>query len=259
VRTRPAGPVSSKESPETADTQVTGPYIETTVRAAGQLALPAAGEAEQPGADTAPIIEEVAAVVKEERIEPEKVVQHPERPQEADTNLPRPPVEQAAIERGDRQLPDEPNRGYRIERLEGNHSTQAVPVESVFPNTEEYRAKEFARQYMDGTTPIKIVEDAWTDVALGKPGFVVYFPVAASKYEQAVAEGEVPAGLFDESGKVMHTQPGAEALEGLVDPETKRESVEAYYAKQPSAVKRQYIDDLDGITDQRRRETHVEN
>jgi hypothetical protein len=162
-------------------------------------------------------------------------------------------IEQAIRERGDRQLPDEPNRGFRIERLEGDRPNQTVSRQELLPDSDDYRAKEFARQFLDGTTPIDIVPDAWSGVRMGKPGFVVYFPVAASKYEAAVAAGDVPEGLFDPKGTAIHTD-GAEALDGLVDSEQKAEAVEAYYHKQPNAVNRNYIDDLEGLTKAEREE-----
>lgn len=90
----------------------------------------------------------------------------------------------------------------------------------------------------------------------GKPGFAVYFPVAASKYDEAVAAGRVQAGLFGTMGTVAHTEPGADALDKLVETSQKRAAVEAYYHKQPHAVDRNYIDDLNGITYHDYRDAH---
>lgn len=155
---------------------------------------------------------------------------------------------QKVLQRGERQLPDEPNRGFRIEYLEGEHLRESMPVEAVFPNSDDFRAKEFARQYVSGETPVEIVEDAWSGVNRGLPGFVVYFPVAASKYRQAVAVGQAQADLFGAEGKVMHTESGADVLDALVDSNQKQAAIKDYYHKQPHAVERNYIKDLEGIT-----------
>lgn len=46
-------------------------------------------------------------------------------------------------DRGDSQLVDEPNRGFRIEHLENGRSHEPVPVDTVFPNSVECKANEF--------------------------------------------------------------------------------------------------------------------
>jgi|GEM_PF-2159298 len=149
------------------------------------------------------------------------------------------------IERGDRQLPDEPDQGYRIERTEAH---EPVSVESAFPAKDsDERATEFARHYVDGTLPLNIVEDAWKGVQSGEPGFVAYFGVPASRYKAAVESGSIPDGLFDTTGKVMHTEPGASELGTLLTQDEKEQAVEAYYHKEVKQVQRYYIDDLEGV------------
>lgn len=150
---------------------------------------------------------------------------------------------QEVIERGDR-LGDGPDRGFRIELLDGERSHEPVPVGVALPDM----SKRFAQEYVGDKLSITEVEDAWSGVTRGLPGFVVYFPVDASNYKAAVAEGKASDGLFGTDNKVMSIVPGAKVLDTLVDLEKKRAAVEAYYQKQPHAVNRQYVDDLDGIT-----------
>ncbi|HLZ15336.1 MAG TPA: hypothetical protein VKQ34_05115 [Candidatus Saccharimonadales bacterium] len=126
-------------------------------------------------------------------------------------------------------------------------ATQAVRVEAAFPRTVEYQAQDFAKKYVDGALNVDIVSDAWSDVQMGRPGFVVYFPVAESTFHQAAVAGQVDEGVFGSEGKVMHTEPGAEKLAALVAPDDKRTSIERYYEKQPRTAGRVYIDDIDGI------------
>jgi hypothetical protein len=156
--------------------------------------------------------------------------------------------------RGDRQLEDEPNRGFRIERLEGEQSREPVPIDEALPSL----ARRFAQEYVDGKLLIEETEDAWTGIRDGRPGFITFFPVDTSKYNEAVARNEVAAGIFGEDGKVSHLKPGADALESLVDPVKKRDTVEAYYYKQVNGIKAKYIDDLEGITDQDRKDARHE-
>lgn len=155
--------------------------------------------------------------------------------------------------RGDRQLENEPNRGFRI-YLESERSREPVPVDEVLPSL----AKRFAQEYVDSKLPIKNVDDAWTGMRDGSPGFITFFPVNASKYNEAVANGEAAADIFGEDGKVSALKPGASALEDLIGPVTKRDTVEAYYYKQENGIKAKYIDDLEGITDQDRRDARHE-
>jgi hypothetical protein len=141
---------------------------------------------------------------------------------------------QQGIVRGDRLGEEDQNRGFRIEHLEGERSHEPVPVGAVLPDM----AKRFAQEYVDGKLQIEEVKDAWTGMNRGLPGFITFFPVDASKYKAAVAEGKVPADLFGKDGKVSHLEPGADALEDLVDHDKKRDTVEAYYnQRQASSIR----------------------
>lgn len=83
---------------------------------------------------------------------------------------------------------------------------------------------------------------------------MVYFQVPAAKYEKAVADGVVQAGLFGEDGKVSQVVPGAEALAGLVDEDQKRAAIEKYYVPQEKMVRRGDVDELGALSDEARKE-----
>jgi hypothetical protein len=151
---------------------------------------------------------------------------------------------QERLERGD-QLGGDSNRGFRVEYLDQPIEHEAAPIDEVLPKMPQ----RFAKEYVAGTLLTEAAENVEREVDSGGTGFAVTFPVAASKYNQAVAKGEVPAGLFDTDGKVAQVTPGAEVLEELVDTASKEQSVEANYNKWAFGINRQYIDDLEGITD----------
>jgi len=153
--------------------------------------------------------------------------------------------QQQLIERGDRQPPTMPDQGYQIERTEAHGP---VPVESAFPASDsEVRATEFARHYLDGTLPLNIVSDARRTIANAAPGFIARFGIPESRYNAAVEAGSIPAGLFDASSEVAHTEPGASELGALLTQDEKEETVKMGYYREFRPVQRYYIDDLKGV------------
>ncbi|MET8876874.1 GNAT family N-acetyltransferase [Nocardia sp. NPDC004604] len=151
-------------------------------------------------------------------------------------------------DRSERQSEDGPNRGFRIESLEGGHSSEPQPFEVMFPLGTDHKAQDFVRQYLDGKTPIVVVQTAFAEQRNGRTGFVVVFPVAASKYDEAVAAKQVPADLFATGDTVNHARAGAEILDSLVEPDAKRAAIEAHYVNQAHHVDHYYLNDLQELT-----------
>ncbi|MFE9328893.1 hypothetical protein ACIHDR_49050 [Nocardia sp. NPDC052278] len=151
-------------------------------------------------------------------------------------------------DRSERQSDDAPNRGFRIESLEGGHSSEPQPFEVMFPHGVDHKAKDFVRQYLDGSTPIEVVPSAYAEQRNGKTGFVVVFPVAASKFDEAVAAEHVPADIFATGDTINHTHIGADILDSLVEPDVKRAAIEASYRAQAHHVDHFYVNDLEELT-----------
>lgn len=149
-------------------------------------------------------------------------------------------LQQQIIQRGDRQLPEEPNRGFVIERLEGNGENQPVPLAEAIS---AINPENFAQGVLDGSTPLKIAEH----YSESSTGFMVYFRVPGSKYREAVAAGKVEDGLFGTEGKVSRMKPGAEALDTLVDDEHRQTMLEKYFEQQAHTVKQNFVNDLEAV------------
>lgn len=164
-------------------------------------------------------------------------------------------IEREVLIRGDHQLPDEPNRGFTIERKQGAEH-EPVPIDEVLRTDVDFRAEDFAKKYVDGEILTTMVEDAWEDyIVRGMRGFIVTFPVPKATYEAAVAAERIAPVAHDETGRVAPLTPGYEQLDDLLDEDAKREAVATWYKKQARDLKFEHIDDLDDVPD---RETLTE-
>jgi hypothetical protein len=172
---------------------------------------------------------------------------------------PQPQAEQP-LPRGDHQLPDEPNRGFEITRLDREPLAQPVPAEVALPfsyrgtrlnGTEATKlmTDDLARRIAGGINPLKPVESAAREM-----GIYVDFSIPASSYETAVSTGQVEDGLFNESNKLNGLDPRSPKLDNLISPEQKLATLEAATAASARKMSSIYRDDLAALKPEERDE-----
>lgn len=176
-------------------------------------------------------------------------------------------MQQEALERGDRQLPDEPDRGFRITRLEQETSPGPVAVEAALPLSfrSRHKAQEINRYAVEQVTD-KLgrgdmeLEPVMSLLSVPARGLRLKldFPIRASDYEAAVQAGHLKPGLFNEEGKAsLVGELDANPLQDLVDGEQKRTVIEEAVTDKVAYAKGALVDELGDLNSLEIGEVHT--